>query len=400
MANNHRWERWSSSRKSSVHGNCLPEAIRPTNPVAMAWKKLPVPATIAVVPHSELEAVPQTRLSVAFASAIQTYNIIVSRSPDSGCQVVDLIDWQHTSMMPPSLPEDSKDLKAALRGHTKYLYRCRLVHYHYITSTTTSSTTLPSMTPLYSLRGRLFEQASVPWKGENFDLQIVLIEAMERWEELVGGGVSCPTKFDTKNLFATMMLIRELSQADRISESWWAMARCSAGTHRYAVAFSKKRRWQRPSRQRNGRKFRITGLGKTKKSIYNECNELWLVLVLSQFQECRKMSKNPSWERSSSFFYCGPCSRLLFLSDYIRLSTTVVANALLECKGHKHALLITKGFKNLLLTGNQSRPKIFDLNIRHPSPLYSKVLEVVRGSSGEAVKISVSSSSALPVSYT
>ena len=147
MANNHRWERWSSSRNSSVHGNCLPEAIRPTNPVATAWKKLPVPATIAVVPHSELEAVPQTRLSVAFASAIQTYNIIVSRSPDSGCQVVDLIDWQHTSMMPPSLPEDFKDLKAALRGHTKYLSRCRLVHYHYITSTTTSSTTLPSMTP-------------------------------------------------------------------------------------------------------------------------------------------------------------------------------------------------------------------------------------------------------------
>jgi len=73
--------------------------------------------------------------------------------------------------------------------------------------------------PLYSLRGRLFEQASAPWKGENFDLQIVLIEAMERWEELVGGGVSCPTKFDTKNLFGTMMLIRELSQADRISES-------------------------------------------------------------------------------------------------------------------------------------------------------------------------------------
>ena len=56
-------------------------------------------------------------------------------------------------------------------------------------------------------------------KGENFDLQIVLIEAMERWEELVGGGVSCPTKFDTKNLFGTMMLIRELSQANRISES-------------------------------------------------------------------------------------------------------------------------------------------------------------------------------------
>ena len=62
--------------------------------------------------------------------------------------------------------------------------------------------------------------------------------------------------------------------------------------------------------------------------------------------------------------------------DYIRLSTTVATNALLERKGHKHALLITRGFKDLLLIGNQSRPKIFDLNIRRPQPLYSTVLEV------------------------
>jgi 5-oxoprolinase (ATP-hydrolysing) len=65
----------------------------------------------------------------------------------------------------------------------------------------------------------------------------------------------------------------------------------------------------------------------------------------------------------------------LFL-DYIRLSTTVATNALLERKGRKHALLITKGFKDLLLIGNQSRPKIFDLNIRRPPPLYSTVIEI------------------------
>lgn len=62
--------------------------------------------------------------------------------------------------------------------------------------------------------------------------------------------------------------------------------------------------------------------------------------------------------------------------DYIRLSTTVATNALLERKGEKHALLITKGFRDLLLIGNQSRPKIFDLNIRRPPPLYSTVIEV------------------------
>ncbi|KZS88537.1 hypothetical protein SISNIDRAFT_475968 [Sistotremastrum niveocremeum HHB9708] len=62
--------------------------------------------------------------------------------------------------------------------------------------------------------------------------------------------------------------------------------------------------------------------------------------------------------------------------DYIRLSTTVATNALLERKGFKHALVITKGFKDALLIGNQSRPKIFDLNIRRPAPLYSSVIEV------------------------
>lgn len=62
--------------------------------------------------------------------------------------------------------------------------------------------------------------------------------------------------------------------------------------------------------------------------------------------------------------------------DYIRLSTTVATNALLERKGRKHALLITKGFKDLLLIGNQARPRIFDLNIKRPTPLYGEVVEV------------------------
>ena len=34
------------------------------------------------------------------------------------------------------------------------------------------------------------------------------------------------------------------------------------------------------------------------------------------------------------------------------------------------------GLQDLLVIGNQSRPKIFDLNIRRPPVLYSEVLEV------------------------
>ncbi|WVR06032.1 hypothetical protein IAU60_003060 [Kwoniella sp. DSM 27419] len=62
--------------------------------------------------------------------------------------------------------------------------------------------------------------------------------------------------------------------------------------------------------------------------------------------------------------------------EYVRLSTTVATNALLERKGQKHALIITKGFKDLLEIGNQARPKIFDLNIRRAKPLYSTAVEV------------------------
>lgn len=60
----------------------------------------------------------------------------------------------------------------------------------------------------------------------------------------------------------------------------------------------------------------------------------------------------------------------------IRMGTTVATNALLERKGSKCALLITKGFGDLAVIGDQSRPKLFDLNVRKPGELYEKVVEV------------------------
>lgn len=47
--------------------------------------------------------------------------------------------------------------------------------------------------------------------------------------------------------------------------------------------------------------------------------------------------------------------------DWIRMGTTVATNALLERKGERMALVITKGFKDVLYIGNQARPQIFDL---------------------------------------
>ena len=60
----------------------------------------------------------------------------------------------------------------------------------------------------------------------------------------------------------------------------------------------------------------------------------------------------------------------------IRMGTTVATNALLERDGARMALLITRGFSDLLEIGNQSRPNIFDLQCKKPSLLYEAVIPI------------------------
>jgi 5-oxoprolinase (ATP-hydrolysing) len=62
--------------------------------------------------------------------------------------------------------------------------------------------------------------------------------------------------------------------------------------------------------------------------------------------------------------------------ESIRMGTTVATNALLERKGERMAMVVTRGFRDCLEIGNQSRPKIFDLAIRRPDVLYQKVIEI------------------------
>ncbi|KAF2157670.1 hypothetical protein K461DRAFT_264541 [Myriangium duriaei CBS 260.36] len=62
--------------------------------------------------------------------------------------------------------------------------------------------------------------------------------------------------------------------------------------------------------------------------------------------------------------------------ESIRMGTTVATNALLERKGEDIALVVTKGFRDCLEIGNQSRPKIFDLDIKRPDVLYKTVVEI------------------------
>ena len=60
----------------------------------------------------------------------------------------------------------------------------------------------------------------------------------------------------------------------------------------------------------------------------------------------------------------------------VKMGTTVATNALLERKGERTLLLITKGFRDALRIGYQARPKIFAKHIVKPDMLYERVAEV------------------------
>ncbi len=62
--------------------------------------------------------------------------------------------------------------------------------------------------------------------------------------------------------------------------------------------------------------------------------------------------------------------------EVVKMGTTVATNALLERKGDRVALLITKGFKDALRIGYQNRPDIFARQIILPTMLYEEVIEV------------------------
>ncbi len=60
----------------------------------------------------------------------------------------------------------------------------------------------------------------------------------------------------------------------------------------------------------------------------------------------------------------------------MKLGSTRGTNALLERKGARTVLLITKGFRDLLLIGTQQRNDLFALHIEKEKPLYTRVIEV------------------------
>lgn len=72
----------------------------------------------------------------------------------------------------------------------------------------------------------------------------------------------------------------------------------------------------------------------------------------------------------------------------VRMGTTVATNALLERRGDRVALAITRGFGDALRIGYQARPDIFARHIRLPDQAYERVIEVDErvGAEGDIVR--------------
>jgi 5-oxoprolinase (ATP-hydrolysing) len=62
--------------------------------------------------------------------------------------------------------------------------------------------------------------------------------------------------------------------------------------------------------------------------------------------------------------------------EAVKMGTTVATNALLERKGERTLLAITRGFADALRIGTQARPKIFARQIVLPQMLYESVVEI------------------------
>ncbi|MDP9010596.1 MAG: hydantoinase B/oxoprolinase family protein [Pseudomonadota bacterium] len=72
----------------------------------------------------------------------------------------------------------------------------------------------------------------------------------------------------------------------------------------------------------------------------------------------------------------------------VKMGTTVATNALLERKGERTVLIITRGFRDALRIATQARPRLFDRHIVLPEMLYERVIEAQErvGAHGETIQ--------------
>ncbi len=74
--------------------------------------------------------------------------------------------------------------------------------------------------------------------------------------------------------------------------------------------------------------------------------------------------------------------------ECVKMGTTVATNALLERRGERTLLVITRGLRDALRIGYQARPRLFDRRIVLPEMLYERVVEAEEriGADGEVLQ--------------
>ncbi|MBT5656417.1 MAG: 5-oxoprolinase, partial [Phycisphaerae bacterium] len=63
------------------------------------------------------------------------------------------------------------------------------------------------------------------------------------------------------------------------------------------------------------------------------------------------------------------------LLEVVRVGTTVATNALLTRTGERVVLVVTEGFRDLPVIGDQSRPDLFAFDIQRPQPVATQFVE-------------------------
>ena len=102
-----------------------------------------------------------------------------------------------------------------------------------------------------------------------------------------------------------------------------------------------------------------------------------------RIQARKLLSENPRAYRDAAIQGIRDCLRLELGAaipageiEAVKMGTTVATNALLERRGERVALLVTRGFRDALRIGTQARPDIFAKEIVKPEMLYARVAEV------------------------
>lgn len=167
------------------------------------------------------------------------HNIRVSR--DSGAlQILSLLDWQYTTVLPlflhasipdfiqneqdkvsrsmvkPKLPDDFDKLPEDDQEWESELLRRRLVYYHYNLSTATYNRMLFKglVYPLNHFRRHIFIHSSAIWEGETIKLLYALINMVVDWGSFATDDTPCPIVFTEEEMDAAQKLYDDLEYAD------------------------------------------------------------------------------------------------------------------------------------------------------------------------------------------